>query len=157
MKALVVYGTRYGNTRQIAEAIGDGLKAGFEVDVLPLEGATPAQVSAADFIVVGGPTEAHGATPELKTFVDGMSFMLEGKPVAAFDTRIDMARILSGSAASGIEAHLRRAGAHIVAADASFLVKGKPVALEPGELARAAQWGKQLATLIKSLAPVPAR
>src|SRR5438270_13107561 len=98
MKALVIYGTRYGNTQKIAEAIGDGLKPAFAVDVLPIDGMTPAQVMAADLLVIGGPTEAHGMTPALRTFVDGISFALDGKPVAAFDTRRGIARILSGSA-----------------------------------------------------------
>lgn len=157
MKALVVYGTRYGNTQKIAEAIGDGLKSAFAVDVLPIDGVTPAQVTAADLLVLGGPTEAHGMTAALKAFVDGMSFSLEGKPVAAFDTRIGVAKIFSGSAASGIDAHLRRAGAKVIADDGSFIVKGKQPELEPGELARALLWGKDVAAKITSLAVAPAR
>ncbi len=157
MKALVIYGTRYGNTQKVAEAIGEGLKSQFFVEVLPIDGVTPAQVTAADLLVVGGPTEAHGMTHALKAFVDGMSFALEGKPVAAFDTRIGVARIFSGSAAAGIEAHLRRAGAKVITGEGSFIVKGKQPELEPGELDRAGTWGKDLAATITSLAPVAAR
>ncbi len=153
MQTLVVYGTRYGNTQKIAEAIADGLKESGPVEVLGLEAATPAKVRAADLIVLGGPTEAHGTTPALKSWIDGMAFVLDGKAVAAFDTRLDYARVLSGSAAHGIEARLRRAGAKIVAADGSFLVKGKQPELEPGELARAVEWGRMVA---KSIAPEPA-
>jgi len=157
MKALVIYGTRYGNTQKIAEAIGEGLKAACFVEVLPVDGMTPAQVTAADLLVIGGPTEGHGMTQPMKTFVDGMSFALDGKAVAAFDTRIGIARILSGSAASGIEAHLRRAGAKVIAEEGSFIVKGKQPELEAGELARAQAWGKDLAARINSLAAAPAR
>ena len=156
MKALVIYGSRYGNTRRIAEAIGEGLKPAFAVEVLPTDGVTPMQLTAADLLVIGGPTEAHGMTPVLRTFVDGMTFALEGKAVAAFDTRLDVARIFSGSAASGIGAHLRRAGAKVIAGEGSFLVKGKQPELEPGELDRATAWGKELAAKILALAPVPA-
>jgi len=157
MKALVIYGTRYGNTQRIAEAIGDGLKPAFAVEVLPIDGVSPAQVTAADLLVIGGPTEAHGITPALKAFVDGMSFALDGKPVAAFDTRVGIARIFSGSAAAGIEAHMRRAGARVIAGEGSFIVKGKQPELEPGELDRAQAWGRDLAARIRSLATVPAR
>jgi len=157
MKALVIYGTRYGNTQKIAEAIGDGLKGTFSVEVLPVEGVAPTQVTAADLLVIGGPTEGHGMTPALKSFVDGMTFALDGKPVAAFDTRIGIARILSGSAANGIEAHLRRAGAKVIAEEGSFIVKGKQPELETGELARAQAWGKEVAGRITSLAAAPAR
>ncbi len=157
MKALVIYGTRYGNTQKIAEAVGEGLRSEFFVEVLPVDGVTPAQVTAADLLVIGGPTEAHGMTQGLKSFVDGMSFALDGKPVAAFDTRIGVARIFSGSAATGIEAHLRRAGAKVIADEGSFIVKGKQPELEAGELDRAQAWGKDLAVRITSIAPVVAR
>ena len=76
MKALVIYGTRYGNTQRVAEAIGDGLKSAFAVEVLPIDGVSPVQVTGADLLVIGGPTEAHGTTPALKAFIDGMSFAL---------------------------------------------------------------------------------
>jgi len=157
MKALVIYGTRYGNTQRVAEAIGEGLKPAFFVEVLPIDGVSPAQVTAADLLVIGGPTEAHGMTQSLKSFVEGMSFALDGKPVAAFDTRIGIARILSGSAATGIEAHLRRAGAKVISEEGSFIVKGKQPELEAGELDRAHAWGEDLAARITSLAAAPAR
>ncbi len=157
MKALVIYGTRYGNTQKIAEAIGDGLKPAFSVEVLPVEGVAPAQVTAADLLVIGGPTEGHGMTPALRSFVDGMAFALDGKPVAAFDTRIGIARFFSGSAAAGIEAHLRRAGAKVIAEEGSFVVKGKQPELETGELARAKAWAKDVAGRMTSLAATPAR
>ncbi|HZQ49993.1 MAG TPA: flavodoxin domain-containing protein [Candidatus Dormibacteraeota bacterium] len=164
MNTLIVYGTRYGNTQRIAEAIGDGLKAAGPVEVLHLDAATPAHVRQADLVVVGGPTEAHSATPELKSWISGLAFVLDGKAVAAYDTRVDMARIITGSAASGIASRLRRAGARVVASDGSFIVKGKaaehkgdPKAREyelgAGELARAAEWGR---TLARTVAPEPA-
>jgi flavodoxin len=153
MNTLVVYGTRYGNTQRIAEAIGDGLKDAGPVEVLSLEAATPAHVRSADFLVVGGPTEAHGATPALKTWIDGLAYVLDGKPVAVYETRLDIASFLSGSAAAGIQAHLRRAGATVVAAGGSFLVKGKQPELQPGELERAVEWGRRLP---RAVAPEPA-
>lgn len=157
MNALVVYGSRYGNTQHIAEAIADGLKDACTVDVRALDKATPALVRAADLVVVGGPTEAHGTTPPVKVWIDGMAMVLEGKPAAAFDTRLDYARILSGSAAKGIEAHLRRAGAHMVIDGESFLVKGKQPILEPGELARAVAWGREIGAKVKAPAVALAR
>jgi flavodoxin len=156
MNTLVVYGTRYGNTQQVAEAIGDGLKDAGPVEVLSLESATPTHVRSSDLVVLGGPTEAHRATPALRSWIDGLAFVLEGKPVAVFDTRLGYARILSGSAGAGIEARLRRVGARVVAAYASFLVKGKQPELQPGEFARAVEWGRELAHVIAP-EPVAAR
>lgn len=157
MNALVIYGSRYGNTQHVAEAIADGLKEAMPVDVVELDKATPAMVKAADLVVVGGPTEAHGMTPPLKAWVDGMALALDGKKAAAFDTRIDMARIITGSAAKGIGAHLRSAGAKLVTDDESFLVKGKQPQLEPGELSRAVAWGREIAAKAGVQTPVVAR
>src|SRR5215469_12186453 len=50
----------YGNTQVIAEAIAGGLRAGNEVTMVPVAGATPELLDGADLVVVGGPTHVHG-------------------------------------------------------------------------------------------------
>jgi hypothetical protein len=66
MRALVVYESMYGNTRLVAEAIGEGLRQTTEthqvdeVDVVPVGAASGALLARADLVVVGGPTHAHG-------------------------------------------------------------------------------------------------
>jgi hypothetical protein len=60
MKAVVVYESMYGNTAAIGEGIAAALRArGLEVDAGPVTRIDPAEV-AADVLVVGGPTHAHG-------------------------------------------------------------------------------------------------
>lgn len=146
MKVLVIYGSRHGNTQRVAEAIGGGMGTLGSVQLVDVDAATPAEIGAADLIVVGGPTEAHGMTEPLKLLFTGVhAEAMKGKAAAAFDTRLDWPAWLSGSAAAGIEARLRHAGARLVASPASFIVKGKEPALEPGELARATQWGLAVA------------
>src|SRR5262249_62380643 len=53
MRAVVVYESMFGNTRQVADAVGAGLRAGFDVSVMRVTQADPAQVKEADLIVVG--------------------------------------------------------------------------------------------------------
>jgi flavodoxin len=60
MRAVVVYESMYGNTHQVADAIGAGLRPAFDVSVIPVSKATPAVLADADLVVVGGPTHAHG-------------------------------------------------------------------------------------------------
>jgi len=60
MRAVVVYESMYGNTHQVAEAIGAGLRSSFEVSVVPVSEAGPAVLADADLLVVGGPTHVHG-------------------------------------------------------------------------------------------------
>src|SRR5512140_2593882 len=60
MRAVVVYESMYGNTHLIADAIGAGLEATFDVRVVPVSHAGPEVIADADLVVVGGPTHAHG-------------------------------------------------------------------------------------------------
>ena len=56
MTAMVVYESMFGNTRQIAEAIGDGLAKYTEVRVEPVSNVVD---PAAELVVIGAPTHAH--------------------------------------------------------------------------------------------------
>src|ERR1700759_1625762 len=58
-KAVVVYGSMYGNTHLIAKAIGAGLRESRTVLVVPVARAAEAIAGAAR-VVVGAPTHAHG-------------------------------------------------------------------------------------------------
>ena len=48
MRALVVYESMYGNTREIASNIADGLRADFDVTLVSVAEATPELVAGAD-------------------------------------------------------------------------------------------------------------
>ena len=66
---------------------------------------------------------------------------------AAFDTRMDIARILSGAASGHIEHELTKRGSRAVLPAASFLVTKevtKETVLEDDELARAREWGASM-------------
>jgi hypothetical protein len=53
MRALVVYESMYGSTHVIADNIAYGLRADYEVTVVPVPEATPELVAAADLVVAG--------------------------------------------------------------------------------------------------------
>jgi hypothetical protein len=170
MRALVVYESMYGNTHLIAGQIGEGLRSLFDVEVVPVFRVTPDQVGTADLIVVGGPTHAHGMSrrstrqaaaeaankpgsgleldadamgPGLREWFDEVGDH-KSATAAAFDTRVDMPRMLTGSAGRGIERRLRRNGYQVVTTSQSFFVD-KHNRLLGGEEQRAATWGKALA------------
>lgn len=145
MKSVVIYGSRHGNTEHIAEAIADGLRSHGEVAVTSLDKAPRVFAGAADLVVIGGPTEAHGMSEPVKAFLDLVpSEALKGIAAAAFDTRLDWPKWLSGSAGARITDRLRTLGADLVAPHASFIVEGKDPLLKPGELERAVAWGDSL-------------
>ena len=56
MYALVVYESMFGNTRQIAEAVAEGLGSAMEVRVVEVGTAPPVVGEDVALLVVGGPT-----------------------------------------------------------------------------------------------------
>jgi flavodoxin len=165
MNALVVYESVYGNTRAIAEAIGEGIGG---ATVMPV--STAGDLAEADLVVVGGPTHMHGlaskrsremavdaakedpgvqldvnasAEPGLRTWLHDLP-RAEGVRAATFDTRLDKSPWLTGLASRGIAKRLRQRGYDVIASE-SFLVEDSEGPLADGELDRARAWGRQLA------------
>jgi len=146
MNSLVIFASRTGNTRRVAEAIADGLRPHGSVTLLAVDDV-PATFAGTDLVVIGGPTEAHGMTPPLVDLLDRFAAALDGIAAAAFDTRLRWPLLLSGSAGARIAARLRRAGARVIAPAESFFVTRQP-RLEEGELERATAWGATLAAAV---------
>ncbi|MEO6500908.1 MAG: flavodoxin domain-containing protein [Jatrophihabitantaceae bacterium] len=170
MRAVVVYESMFGDTRQVAEAIGDGLGLKFEVTVVPVNGAAADQLDGIGLLVVGGPTHVRGmsrpktrdgavdqaarpdsgitmepgaAGPGLREWFGTLT---DGPPyAAAFDTRVHLSPLVTGRAAPKIAHALQRNGCHLIAEPESFLVTTKQPALVAGERERARAWGEKLA------------
>lgn len=144
MHSLVVYASKSGNTRAIAEAMAEALSGRGPVDLRRADDLA-STVPDADLVLIGGPTEGHGMTQPMKRLLDRLpASAWDGRAVAPFDTRLRWPRFLSGSAAADISLRLSAAGARLLAEPESFLVSMKP-ALEPGERERAAAWAIAMA------------
>jgi flavodoxin len=151
MKAQVVYCSHKGNTRSVAEAIGATLRNHGEVEVVDVAKAPIPPPDDLTLLVVGGPTEGHGMTPEIHGYLERIDLhWAMGRATAAFDTRLDWPRFLSGSAADQIANRLAALGAKVMGTPGSFLVTMTPE-LEPGELERAAEWAEHLAQAVKPI------
>jgi flavodoxin len=153
VKSLVIYVSHKGNTQRVAEAIGEVIGSYGGVNVLPVEEAPSIMEEDVDLLVIGGPTEGHGMTPDMSAFLERLdAASVRGRAVAAFDTRVNWPRLLSGSAADGIAKRLEAAGAMVIKPQGSFIVSTEPELL-PGELERAREWAESVA---RSVVPVPA-
>ena len=148
MRALVVYESRFGSTRAIAEAIGDGLAAlaRLEVEVVGV-GSAPAEPDVG-LLVVGGPIRGWGVTGAasgLRAYLVSLPACPKGTFAAAFDTaaKSKWFPVVSAAKAGGYE--LTRAGYWIVVPPEHFLVEDHAGMLARGEVERARGWGARLA------------
>ncbi|GAA1448915.1 flavodoxin family protein [Leifsonia poae] len=164
---MIVYESMFGNTRIVAEAIAEGLRETMEVVLLPVSDA-PESTADVDLLIAGAPTHVHGLSRpasrmEAGQWADDPDKHLTLEPnaqgigmrewvescvdvaprFAAFDTRADIAKMLSGSAGAKIDKSLRSLGSTRLQGPESFLVN-KATHLEGGEAARARDWGEGL-------------
>lgn len=132
-KALVVYGSVYGNTEKIAKALAQGVEAvGVDVDLATVSEVDLGKLVEYDFLAIGAPTQAFGIYKPVKEFLERLNSVegLKGKKAFAFDTK--MKSRLAGSAAKGIEKKLASLGLSIVKPHASAIVNGREGPLEEG-------------------------
>lgn len=169
MRAVVVYESMFGSTHELAEAIAEGLRIRCDVRVLRVDAARGDDLGDVDLLVAGAPTHAHTLSTEssrqqAETWSDeparnlpleepdvsvGLREWLDAISVppplfAAFDTRSDMPRLITGAASARIGRELRRKGAVPVVPPESFRVDGY-VGLKPGEADRGRAWGGRIA------------
>jgi flavodoxin len=160
MQALVIYESMFGNTKAVAEAIADGIVSARVVSVDQAPTEVPADIG---LVVVGGPTHAFGMSREstradaVRQGADASTSVTRGlrdwvhdvsaasdTGFATFDTRVERAGWLSGSAARKAGRQLRQRGFRLVAKPQSFYVTGSPGPLSDGQQDAARRWGRSL-------------
>jgi len=86
-KIAVIYASRTGKTRKMADAIANGARSveGSEVVLKDASRAAPGDVSDADAIILGGATYNSELIPTMNPFLDSLEGVdLKGKVGAAF-------------------------------------------------------------------------
>lgn len=154
MKVLIVYDSQYGNTEKVAHSMAHAIPG--DVTVLHGSKALSSDIESMDVLIVGSPTQGFRATNSIKTFLKAIpEGALEGKTVAAFDTRMSASDVgtglrflmkIGGYAAPGIADVLKKKGGSLALPPEGFFVTDKEGPLQEGELQRAASWVK---TIIK--------
>ena len=169
---LVVYESMFGGTRQVAEAVADGLRRSTRCTLVEV-GAAPTVVdNDVDLLVIGAPTHAFGlstpatrheaqnetSTPVIsrdlgvREWLAALVLLSPNTRTAAFDTHVKQ-RWVPGSAAHKIAHSLAHKGLTRVHEPVSFRVDGTTGPLLDGELARAQQWGAELGRSLVDAAP----
>ncbi|MEW6515341.1 MAG: flavodoxin [candidate division FCPU426 bacterium] len=154
MKTLVVYDSFFGNTEQIARAVGRGLGVPAS-GVLRPKDAGPEQMAGLELLIVGSPTRGFRPTEAVAKWIGNLpGNSLQNVRVAGFDTRIALEDIkasalrllvkIGGYAAKHIVSALKKKGGKVIAEPEGFFVADEKGPLKAGETERAAEWAKQL-------------
>ncbi len=145
MNTLIVYDSQFGNTKVIAEAIAEQLRAYGPAQAARVDPAQPCELEEADLLILGCPTQGWRPTQAMQTLLKhAASHIKGGAAVACFDTRFHKSHWMTGSAAESIAKRLRTLGIEPLVPPESFFVTSTQGPLEPGEEARAARWAAQL-------------
>jgi hypothetical protein len=183
MDVVVVYESLFGNTRLVAEAIADGIRAAdpaVRVSVTRTDATKLGEVDDACLLVVGGPTHMRRMTsPRSRqqglqaarkandqqsreaqpgAAGPGLREWLRALPPARLGTMAAafdtrLEYRLAGGAARSASRRLRRRGFGLAGQPEGFIVTGSQGPLRQGELDRAREWGAALAQHAGAPAP----
>ncbi|MFQ6125512.1 MAG: flavodoxin family protein [Candidatus Heimdallarchaeota archaeon] len=151
MRVLVVYESKYGNTKQVAETIVKGIQdaKGIETVLTECKDVDFNKIVDYDAILVGTPNHMGSPTRGMKKFVDKLGKLnLEGKQTAVFDTYIknDFEK-----AVKKLENRIKEKvpGLKRIVPGLSIRVDGMKGPISEGELPKCAEFGKKLAVQMK--------
>ena len=151
MNIIVVYESKYGNTKLVAEAIIEGMSqvSGMEAILTELNDVDLSQIGKFDIVLVGSPNHIGGATRSIRKFIDKLGKInLKGKKAAVFDT------YMSGDYEKAIKKMEKQIGEKapglkIVVPGLSIRVDKMKGPIKDGELPKCKDFGMRIATLGK--------
>jgi len=151
-KVIVVYESKYGNTRIVAEEIIWGMREveGIEKTLNELKEVDMSQLETFAAILIGSPNHMGGATRGIRKFIDALGKPnLEGKLVAVFDTYIggDFEK-----AVKKMERQISKKSPVLKLAmpGLSIKVAGMKGPITEGELPKCREFGLKIATQLKA-------
>jgi flavodoxin len=152
-KVMIVYQSKYGNAKLVAETIAEGMREveGVEAVVTEVKEVDINRIPDYDMILVGSPTHIGGPTWGIKQFISKLGKLpLEGKSFAAFTTYLLSKSF--GQATKKMEKRISEKvhGAKLAAPGLSIRVRGMKGPISDGELPKCRDFGKGIATQMKA-------
>lgn len=149
LNALVVYDSKYGNTKKVAEQILEGLKEneGIDTTLGNIKEITPQQLADYDALIIGAPNHMGQPSRASKKFIDQVDKQgLKVKWAAAFDTYFQRERYF-GKAMKKLEKHLNEKlpNLKLIQPGLSIRVTGVNGPIAEGELPKAKEFGLRIA------------
>ena len=144
MKALVIYDSNYGNTKEIALKISVGL--GTDSKAIPVTEFKREYLNGVTHLVVGSPILGWRPSENTNKLLDSFeSEELKSMKVTSFDTRVKI--FFHGDASNKILRRLIDKGGEKSCDPKVFFVKDKEGPLFEGELERAEEWGREISRI----------
>ena len=153
MNSLVIYFSKFGNTKLVAETIGEVFKQAGGVRILNSDDLTEADFDRVDLVVMGSPTHKMNLPEAVRPLFNTFSKkLLKGKYFAAFDTSYKMSWWLNQFTASKrLSPKLRRLGGKAIVPPQIFHVTERKGPLYDGELHHAKKWAELILDKTKLL------
>jgi len=151
-KVIVVYESKYGNTKRVAETIIEGMNEIERIEAVLKEPKhmEPTEVLDYDVILIGSPNHIGGPTRGIKKFIDKLGKIgLEEKVGSVFDTYLGRD---FNKAVRKMEKRIndKVPGLKLITPGLSIKVGGMKGPIAEGELPKCKEFGKKLATQIKT-------
>jgi flavodoxin len=142
MVTLVVYFSKFGNTKKVAEAIVQTLEQENHVQIVDSDELVPADFNDVDLVIMGSPTHNMNLPKAVRPVFERLpKKILKGKLVAAFDTSYKLSGWLYPfTAGKKLNKKLRKLGGKRIVPPEVFLVKEREGPLYEGEIRRAMKW-----------------
>lgn len=148
VKVIIVYESKYGNTKRVGETIIEGMKkvGGIEVSIKELKEVDLEKIADYDVILIGSPNHMGGPTRGIKGFIDKLSKLhLKGKMFTVFDT------YLGKDFEKAVKKMEKRISEKVpemkqIAPSLSIRVQGMKGPIVEGELLKCKEFGEKIAT-----------
>lgn len=153
---MVVYESKYGNTKLVAETITKGMSKveGIEIVIKELKEVDPNKITDYDAILIGSPNHYGGPTEGVKEFIDRLGELnLKGKLFAVFDTYLGKkSDYFFEKAVKKMEKIVSKKVPALeqMAPGLSIKVQGMKGPIVEGELSKCKEFGKKIATQLKA-------
>jgi flavodoxin len=152
VKAIIVYDTKYGNTKLVAEKIMEGIGEveGIETTLSDVKDTDPKKAADYDAILIGTPTHFGGPVRGIKKFIDKLGKLdTKAKWVAVFDT------YLGEDFEKSVKKMEKRISEKvpklkIITSGLSIRVDGMKGPVTDGEFPKSKEFGKKIATELKT-------
>lgn len=151
VKVFVVYDTKYGNTKLVAEKIVEGMREveGIETAIADVKEVNFEEVASSDAVVIGSPNHVGKPARGIDAFIDKLGKLdLKTKWVAVFDTHM----VADERAHAKMEERIgeKVPSLRLITPGLGIKVSGMNGPLAEGELPKCVDFGKKLATQLKT-------